>query len=285
MIDQISYGYDYDEDGKTLIARPEIAGCGLFSAFCLMLSSTTACRKKTGSVPEDIKFNNGLSLFQEPGKPAIDIYRHAFKIDPNVQIDHDYHVGPDNHHTVYNNTMLTGLQPFFRKYFSLNDRALEVKSKLESRYNITDNNRLSVIYRASDKWTDFGGTISIGPAAYYRLAREIFDKEKSSGIKTFIQTEDQGVVTWYKNSMNSVFLEETRVGQTDSTTRPIPASGRHEWLLNYIAALYIHGESNHLITYTGNSGYFAALAHGNTNNLYQDTTFSKNCKEFFNYDK
>lgn len=282
MIEDISFGYDYDESGLTLIAKELIQDYGLFSTFCLLLSATTACQHKCGSVPDKIIFGNSLRKFNTPENP-IDLYDLLFGIDHNVKIssENDFHVGPDNHHTLYNHQTITGLQPFFKRYFSLNKDMLNLKSNIESNYNIEDSNRLSVIYRGSDKWTDFGGFISVGPAAYYRLAHEIFHQHQDSGIKVLIQTEDSGIADWFCRSLNGTFINETQIGHTESTLQPLPLKDKHNWLRHYVASLYIHAQSKFLITYTGNSGYFTALSRGNDINLFQDYTFTKNCRDFF----
>jgi len=282
MIEDISFGYDYDEEGKTLIARPLIEDYGLFSTFCLLLSATTACHAKYGSVPDEINFGKSLSKFNNKDNP-IDLYKFLFKIDRTIDItkDQEFHVGPDNHHTLYNNKTITGLQPFFKRYFTLNDETLAVKKSLEDKYNIQDKNRLSVIYRASDKWTDFGGFLNMGPAAYYRLAWDLWHENQDSGIKLLIQTEDMGIADWFCRSLHGQFINETKIGETNSTTQPIPSKDKDLWLRNYVASLYIHAESKILITYSGNSAYFVALARGNSNNLYQEHSFTKNCKDFF----
>jgi hypothetical protein len=282
MIEDISFGYDYDEESKVLIARPLIQDYGLFSTFCLLLSATTACHAKCGTVPDEINFGNSLSKFNNKENP-IDLYKFLFKIDHSIEIpkEKEFHVGPDNHHTLYTEKTIKGLSPFFKRYFSLNEETLNVKKALEAKYNIEDKNRLSVIYRASDKWTDFGGFLNMGPGAYYRLAWDLWHKHQDSGIKLLIQTEDMGVADWFCRSLHGSFITETKIGETNSTTQPIPSENKDVWLRNFVASLYIHAESKILVTYSGNSGYFSALARGTSKDLYQEHSFTKNCKEFF----
>ena len=282
MIEDISFGYDYDEEGRALIARPLIEDYGLFSTFCLLLSATTACHSKCGNVPDEIKFGKSLSKFNDKENPQ-DLYNFLFKVDASVEItsDQKHHVGPDNHHTLYTDNSIRRLQPFFKKYFSLNTETLAVKNTLKDKYNIQDTNRISVIYRASDKWTDFGGFINTGPASYYRLASDLWHQNKDSGMKLLIQTEDAGVADWFCRSLHGQFISETSIGETNSVTQPIPSQNKLNWLRNFVASLYIHSESKILITYSGNSGYFASLARGNANDLYQENSFTKSYRDFF----
>ena len=190
-----------------------------------------------------------------------------------------YHVGPDNHHIIYSDEGLKKLQPFFKKYFSLNEETNNVKLSLEDKYDIKDRHRISTIYRGSDKWTDFGGFNSLGPAAYLRLTEKIFEADKT--LKVLIQTEDKRVSTWFCNRFHGKFIEETDIGDVEHNRDPIPKEDKLIWLRNYVASLYIHGESEHVVTYTGNSGYFIALIKGGTENLHQEITFTKGHEDFF----
>lgn len=275
---EISFGYDYDADNKILIAWDAIAGYGLFSTFTLLLSATTACHAKYESTPNEIVFGNSLSKFNEGNE---DLYKYLFNIDTSIEIppEDKCHVGPDNHHVIYSGDQLKKLQPFFKKYFSLNEETNNVKLSLEDKYDIKDKHRISTIYRGSDKWTDFGGFNSLGPAAYLRLTEKIFESDKT--LKVLIQTEDKRVSNWFCSRFHGQFIEETSIGDVEHNRDPIPKEDKLNWLRNYVASLYIHGESEHIITYTGNSGYFVALIKGETENLHQEITFTKGHEDFF----
>ena len=100
-------------------------------------------------------------------------------------------------------------------------------------------------------------------------------------MKLLIQTEDAGVADWFCRSLHGQFISETSIGETNSVTQPIPSQNKLNWLRNFVASLYIHSESKILITYSGNSGYFASLARGNANDLYQENSFTKSYRDFF----
>lgn len=279
--EDISFGYDYDTINNVLISKDIIKHYGLFSSFTLMLSCITHVHHLYGKTPKDIICNNFLLKFKDNGDDT-NLYKLLFKIDESIVIDDSMKIliGPNDHHLIYDNQKIQKLSPYFKKYFSLSDNVSLVKKKLEEKYNITNNNRISVIYRGSDKWIDMGGFTQVGPNPYIQLTDELFQTDKT--MKILIQTEEKRLINFYNSKFASIFLSETDIGDVSHNEDPTPKINKVEWLQNYVSSIFIHGESKHLITYTGNSGFFSVLHRGNTNNVYQENTFLKNYKEFFN---
>jgi len=277
----ISFGYDYDTINNVLISTDIIKNYGLFSSFTLMLSSITQVHYHYGVTPKDIICDNFLLKFKEPNDET-NIYKFLFKIDDSIVIDDTMKIlmGPNDHHLIYDNQKIQKLSPFFKKYFSLNNETLDVKNSLETKYNIKDNNRISVIYRGSDKWIDMGGFTQVGPNPYIQLTDEIFHTDKLMNV--LIQSDEKRLINFYSYKFKSTFIRETDIGDIGHNEDPTPKNNKKEWLRNYVSSIFIHGESKHLITYTGNSGFFSVLHRGNTYNVYQENTFLKNYKEFFN---
>jgi hypothetical protein len=276
----ISFGYDYDVYNNILLPKNIISNYGLFSSFTLLLSSITHVHHNYNTTPNDIICHDFLLKFKERDDNT-NLYKFLFKIDDSVIIDESMKIliGPNDHHLIYDNNKIKKLAPYFKKYFSLNDETNNTKIKIEQKYNIKHNNRISVIYRGSDKWTDMGGFTQVGPNAYIQLTDEIFNRDKS--LKVLIQSDEKRLINFYNSKFNSVFIDETDIGEIGYNEDPTPKKDKKIWLRDYVSSIFIHGESKHLITYTGNSGFFSVLHRGNTENVHQEISFLKNYKEFF----
>jgi hypothetical protein len=105
------------------------------------------------------------------------MYHYFFNIDETIKIyfDEDIPVpfSPDDHHTIYSEKYIKYYKPFFDKYFNLNKNILSKKEELIKKYNINEDTCVSVIFRDSDKWIDFGGFNYVSAGAYFRKTKEI----------------------------------------------------------------------------------------------------------------
>ena len=281
--ENILFGYDFDDETNTLIGKELIQDYGFFSTFTLMLTSIMVVYKKFNILPENI---DGKYLLRKLKKNKnLDMYSHFFHIDREMKISFDTDIpvpfSPDDHHTLYSEKYIKYYEPFFKKYFNLNKCVLEKIEELKMKYNFDSDNSISVIFRDSDKWTDFGGFNYISAGAYVRKCNEI--KSKEPNLKVLIQSENSGVVKSFKEFFNSIFFNETELGNTSEIYPPIPIDDEKKlmWSEYYVASLWIHSKSKYVITYTGNSSFFVYLNRGTTKNLIQEITFTKNYNEFF----
>jgi hypothetical protein len=281
----VLFGYDYDDESKTLIAKDWIRQYGFFSTFTLMLTSIMAVYKKFGVLVENIDSREALHLLKREVPLDFDIYSHFFKIDKDYKLPEDFDMsgidfGPNHHHTIYDESHLKYFLPFVKKYFTLSDNVLAKSEELKTKYNLNSEKNISVVFRDSDKWTDLGGFNYVSAAAYLRHALDI--KEKDPECTIVIQTENEGVKQHFVQGFQAIFIHETKTGLT-STTAPLLHFTEDilGWATDYAAALYIHSQSKYLITYTGNSAFFLYLLRGSTKNLYQEKTFEMNYKDFF----
>jgi hypothetical protein len=283
--ENILYGYDYNTETNTLIGRENIGDYGFFSTFTLMLTSIMTVYKLYKKTPE---FIDGTQLLKKIKRnSSIDMYHYFFNIDHTIDINFSeveipVPFSPDDQHTIYSSSYSEYYNIFFKKYFNINENILKKIEFLQSKYNIDTNNSISVIYRDSDKWTDFGGFNYISAGAYLRKTKEIFEKDENRP-QVIIQSENMGVVNFFKTSFNCKFFEETSLGNSSEVYPPIPKNNSAilEWSEYYIASLWVLSKCKYVITYTGNSGFFIYLNRGSTNNLIQEITFTKDYNEFF----
>lgn len=283
--ENVLFGYDYDDESNTLIAKDWIRNYGFFSTFTLMLTSIMIVYKKFGVLVDNIDSKNCLYLLKKEIDLDYDIYHRFFKINKNIDDslfikDTVVPFSPDDHHTVYKEEYVKYYKPFFDRYFTLSENTNAVYSNLKQKYNFDFENSISIVYRDTDKFTDFGGFNYVCAAPYYRLAHNI--KEKDRDCKVYIQTESNKVMSYFRNAISATFIEETGLVKEDDTAPLIHyKKDLLNWADNYISSLYLHAQSKYLITYTGNSSLFLYLKRGTTKNMYQEITFTKNYMDFF----
>lgn len=283
--ENILYGYDYDTVNDVLIGRENIKDYGFFSTFTLMITSLMVVYKTYQKTP---KFIDGSNLLNKIKKgSSVDMYHHFFHIDDSIDIQFDTFdipvpFSPDDQHTIYSEKYSKYYNEFFKKYFNVNSNIEEKINFLTNKYNVDQENSISVIYRDSDKWTDMGGFNYISAGAYLRKCREIFQQDGSK-LKVLIQSENMGVVNTFKNEFNLTFFNETSLGNSSEVYPPIPLDDnkKMEWSEYYIASLWIHSKCKYVITYTGNSAFFIYLNRGTTKNFTQEITFTKDYNDFF----
>jgi hypothetical protein len=253
--EQILFGYDYDDEKNILIARNHIKGYGFFSTFTLLITSIMKVYLDFKRTPDDIDGRNLL-----------------------WNLDEDR----DEHHTIYTEDNIKYFKPFFDKYFNLNNNISYKVNYLKEKYNVNSENAISVIYRDTDKWTDFGGFNYISPGLYMRLVDRL--KDENTDYQVMIQTENYDIKNFFGSKYRAVFFDETSL--TGSTGNPMLFSyqkrNKLKWTEYYMASLWIHSQSKYLITYTGNSSFFLYLNRGTTKNMFQEITFTKkNLDDFF----
>jgi len=284
--EQILLGYDYDDDKKELIAREDISYYGFFSTFTLMITSIMEVYKKFGVLVESIDSKKCLYLMKKEKSLDFDIYNYLFKIDknyefPNLDINMPVPMGPDDHHTLYKEEYIQYYYPFFKRYFSLSNELQEKYNFLINKYNINSEKTISIVFRDSDKWTDWGGYNYVSAGAYLKLTKKVIESDSECN-RIFIQTENEGVMRHFGSSVRAEFIEETKTS-SDNYSAPLMTIEKNilDWASYYICSLYIHSKSKHLITYTGNSSFFLYLSRGTTKNMHQEITFTKDFNDFF----
>jgi hypothetical protein len=284
IYENILYGYDYDSTNNTLIGREDIKDYGFFSTFTLLITSLMVVYKKFKTVPTNI---NGEHLLRKlKNNSDIDMYHYFFHIDESVKIEFNEELpvpfSPDDQHTIYSEDFIKYYTPFFKKYFNINENVQNKISFLKEKYNVEEENTVSVIYRDSDKWTDMGGFNYISAGGYFRKCKNILENEEVRPT-VIIQSENTGVIRTFHEAFGSTFFNETSLGNSSEIYPPIPVNDdiKLEWSEYYVASLWILSKCKHVITYTGNSSFFIYLNRGTTKNFTQEITFTKNYDEFF----
>jgi len=284
IYENILYGYDYDSEKNILIGREDIRDYGFFSTFTLMITSLMVVYKNFKKTP--ISIDGKFLLRKLKQESNIDMYHYFFHIDESIEINFDEELpvpfSPDDQHTIYSEDYIKYYEPFFKKYFNINENIQNKITQLKEKYKINQENTISVIYRDSDKWTDMGGFNYISAGGYFRKCKEIIESEEVRPT-VVIQSENSGVIRTFHEAFGSVFFTETSLGNSSEIYPPIPINNdiKLEWSEYYIASLWILSKCKHVITYTGNSSFFVYLNRGTTKNFTQEITFTKNYNDFF----
>lgn len=280
---EVGHGYIYNRDTDTISSMREpynISDYGLFSTLTLLLSALTVLYKDYGILPSNIDLSKALCRFKT--NPGEDLYHKLFTIDDTVDIDRSkiFTVGPDYHHEVYDTRTISNLYCFIRRFFKLSYTTQQAVESMTQRYGVTEGNNISVIFRGTDHFTDRGGMVAVNSIAACNIIKQLITHQH---YNIFIQTDEPRVNQWYTNNLHAINFNETTLGKIDPLGPPVPVDNLDMWVLNYVAALFIHSTSSKLFTYTGNSGLWACLFRGNLDGVYQDKTFSMNPEEFFNF--
>jgi hypothetical protein len=281
IIENISYGYDYDIENDILIGRKNIGSYGFFSTFTLLITALMNTYRIYKKLP---KIDGKNLLRNLCFDDRVDMYGYFFHIDKNINIDFNEMPVPltnDDQHTLYKEEYSKYYNAFFKRYFNLN-KIIEDRIKgFEKKYNINYDKTISVFYRSTDKWTDMGGFNHIGPGLYFRLAKKL--KTENTDYSIIIQAENEGIIRFFSEGIGAIRIEETLTSNNDYPLFLTLNNNKLEWAENYVAALFLHSKSKYIITYTGNSAFFLYLSRGTTKNMYQESTFTRNenFEEFF----
>jgi len=160
------------------------------------------------------------------------------------------------------------ITPFVEKYFSPSVAIKNIIRILEEKYLIDYENTCSVHYRGNDKCIETG--IS-GYEEFFNKAKQIL--QQYPNIKFLIQTDELEFAAEFKQRFtNSFFFEELSMinhNTESSVHHSLPRDKRKEHASYFLAAIIIMSKTKHLITYSGNSGFWTVLYRGSAENVYQ----------------
>jgi len=134
----------------------------------------------------------------------------------------------------------------------INQRAMEFSEIMQG--------RSGVLYRGNDKVTEVP---LVSYEAMYKMGVQ------SGSDKWVIQTDEVEFFEFWKSKFpDSIRIEEIPMINKDSTKYVMPTN-RSAFLVDFIAALIAISKTDKLLMTTGNTGLWACIFRGNTNNVYQ----------------
>jgi hypothetical protein len=177
------------------------------------------------------------------------------------------------------------VNPFVEKYFKPSHYVLESMNFFIEKYSLNFENLCGVFYRGLDKSRE---TTIASYDVYIDKCRDI---KNTSNVKFWVQTDEtEFLKTFLQNFPDSVVINEMpTLAKSDSlVTHHISPNERLKFGIEFLAITLLLSKCKYLVTHSGNCGHWSCLFRGNTNNVYQWVTSSRN-REFnpnqveFNY--
>jgi hypothetical protein len=168
------------------------------------------------------------------------------------------------------------INPFVKKYFKPSQHVEKSMDYFTQKYNMDFDKICGVFYRGLDKSRE----TSI--ASYDIWINKCLEIKSKYNVRFFIQTDEtEFSQTFLQNFPDSIFIEEIpTVSKSDTlVTNHIPLQNRVQFGIDFLAVTILLSKCKYLITHSGNCGNWSCLFRGNTDNVYQWVTSSKN-KEF-----
>jgi len=168
----------------------------------------------------------------------------------------------------YKDIDFKSITPFVEKYFSPSIAIKNIIETLEKKYLIDYKNTCSVYYRGNDKCIETGISEY---EEFFNKAEQIL--QQYPNIKFLIQTDELEFAAEFKQRFtNSFFFEELAMinhNTESSVHHSLPRDKRKEHASYFLAAVIIMSKTKHLITCSGNCGFWTVLYRGNAKNVYQ----------------
>jgi len=201
----------------------------------------------------NLVFSNNSRFFVEPYEKEIKFNDEGF----------------ENQFSDYKLIKLKDINPFFEKYFHLNEIIIRNVNLLLNKYNINiEDDICGIFYRGNDKIKE---TQKPPYNEFISKAKEL--REKNNNIKFIIQTDElEFLNTFMKEFPNSIFFNELSVINSSNETnvsRILNDNTKINHVINFVSIIYIFSKLKYLITTSGNCELFIILYRDNTNNLFQ----------------
>lgn len=169
-------------------------------------------------------------------------------------------------HGFYKDILFDDVYPFIKKYFMPGDEVMKKILLFEEKYKIDYENTCIILYRGADKLKE----TPIGSYDFF------IDKAKSIGDENtvfFIQTDEVEFLEEARLKLSNVFyIEECQILPIDphrSMFHKLESNLKMNHLINYFSSLIIGSKCKHVITHTGNGGFWLSLYKGDSKNLHQ----------------
>ena len=160
------------------------------------------------------------------------------------------------------------LKPFIHKYFTPNDEILNIKKKLEEKYNIDYDNICVLFYRGNDKATE---TVLPSFDEYIDEINIILEKEMNNPkFKFLIQSDETNFINEMKELYPNhiIFYDEIRhIPRCSTTVDIIFKDKNYEYSRYYLAIILIMSKCKYIISGCGNNPLWMYFFRGNLNNF------------------
>lgn len=167
----------------------------------------------------------------------------------------------------YKDLNIKDIIPFIDSFFKPSNKVLDILKMFEDKYKLDYDNLCSIFYRGNDKSRE---TAIASYENFLSKAEEI--KKINPNIRFLIQPDEtEFLEEFLKKYPDSIYFEETpHMNKKDSCMfYEIDINNRAEYACYFFAAVLASSKCKHLVTHSGNGGFWAVLYRKNIDNMYQ----------------
>lgn len=254
---------------------------GFFSCSTIALQDIVIWSREHKRLPDIVDRHGQYTHYKS--QPLQSLIGHFFNEQPNdIDCSQWFEVSYDNRElqfSDYHKLDFAATKPFIDKYFTPSQYVLDIVANLERKYNIDYDRTCALYYRGNDKNRE----MQVAPyEMFIDKAKEVLAHNKSTvahkgltsdaDLRFLIQPDETEFLQACYNDLPNCFnFEETpSIPKQDSAIFfELPIEQRADFAAHFLAATIIVSKCKHLITHTGNCGFWACLYRGNVNNVHQ----------------
>jgi hypothetical protein len=243
---------------------------GFFSCATIALQDIMIWRNLNGCLPDVVDRSTQYANYK--GRPMENLIPMLYK--ENVSpIEHD---GPlyittakeEQQFSDYRLICFDQVRPFMDRYFMPSNHIGNIVYEWGNKYQVDYENTCGVFYRGNDKIKETG----IAPyEEFINKAKEI--QNANPDIRFLVQPDEQEFWEAFSAEIpNSFILEECHMMPKDTRTAiffELPLAERPTHAAHFFASVLMLARCKHLITHSGNGGFWATLYRGNAENVHQ----------------
>ena len=171
------------------------------------------------------------------------------------------------HHSIYRFINFRATNALVQNFFAPSKRITAQLDRLTADYSLDASTLIAVCYRGTDKATE----VRQNPLAkYLKVTRDLALRYPSHRI--LLQTDDSNARELFAKEFGQQVTWFAELPTTTSATvmhKLVAVAEREEFAANLVAATILLSRAAHVVTYTGNLGYWIALYRGHTKGLIQ----------------
>jgi hypothetical protein len=170
------------------------------------------------------------------------------------------------HHDRYSEIDHSAVKSLLAKYFAPSDECLELVEQFKNRYAFDYDKTIVIYYRGTDKY------IEIDPTpieSYIDAAHKLIALHPD--YRVLVQTDQKQIKDILMNEFaGRVFcIDELPTTQSQVAIHKAIVENKDEFALNFLAVVLLMSKCKHLITSTGNVGYWITLFRGHSDRVVQ----------------
>lgn len=248
---------------------------GIFSCYSIRLEKIIEFFNRNKKLPTIVDSSTQFSFYKSQNEDLSKIL--FIESDNKIEYYKNINISNSNDEPQFSNFDLLNfddINPFIDKYFRPTEIINDIIDRFITKYSIVFEDTCSVFYRGNDKRTETN-------IPDYHI---FFDKcskiiEDNPNILFLVQTDEYEFFEEFnKLFTNSIRIEEVPMirRQNSVVHQQVHRSELPQLAMNFLSATLIVSKCKFLVTNSGNCGYWSVLFRGNSKNVYQYLTASRN---------